>query len=59
VARVPGRGRRQIERFDRIIAAAPADASTGFSPKELTWILTHAPAEALILRTSPRPHQAA
>ena len=27
-----------VERFDRIVAPAP-----GFTPKELTWILTHAP----------------
>ena len=36
------------EQFDRIVAPA-----TGFSPKELTWILTHAPAETVVLRPAP------
>lgn len=34
-----------VEHFDRIVAPAP-----GFTPKELTWILTHAPAETIVLR---------
>ena len=38
-----------VERFDRIVAPAP-----GFTPKELQWILVHAPAETLILRPDPR-----
>ena len=37
-----------VERFDRIVAPAP-----GFSAKELAWILTHAPAETIVLRPSP------
>lgn len=41
-----------VERFDRVIAAAPTNGG-GFTPKDLTWILTHAPAETLILRPSP------
>jgi hypothetical protein len=41
------------ERFDRIIAPAPAGRSHGFTPKELQWILVHAPAETLILRPDP------
>ena len=46
-------------RFDRIIAPAPTqtDGSSnfgdGFTPKDLTWILTHAPAETLVLRPDP------
>ena len=46
-----------VEPFDRLIAPAPAESATeftrGFTPKDLTWILTHAPIEALVLR--PRP----
>ena len=37
-----------VERFDRVVAPA-----TGFSPKELTWILTHAPFETIVLRPAP------
>jgi nucleotide-binding universal stress UspA family protein len=36
------------ERFDRIVAPAP-----GFTPKELQWILVHAPSETLMLRPDP------
>jgi hypothetical protein len=42
-----------VERFDRVVAAAPVENHDGFSPKELTWILTHAPSETLILRPAP------
>ena len=38
----------EVERFDRIVAPA-----VGFTPKELAWILTHAPAETVVLRPSP------
>ena len=55
----------EVERFDRIIAPAPTDHSGGFTPKDLTWILTHAPVEALVLRPAPQradgaatPHRA-
>jgi hypothetical protein len=37
-----------VEHFDRIVAPAP-----GFTPKELQWILVHAPAETVILRPDP------
>jgi nucleotide-binding universal stress UspA family protein len=37
----------EVEQFDRIVAPA-----SGFTPKELTWILTHAPAETIVLRPS-------
>jgi hypothetical protein len=43
----------QVEQFDRVIAPARAGAHSGFSPKDLTWILTHAPTETLVLRPSP------
>ena len=35
----------EVERFERIVAPAP-----GFSAKDLAWILTHAPAETIVLR---------
>jgi hypothetical protein len=54
----------QAERFDRIVVAAPVGRRPGFTPKELVWMLTHAPSETLILRPDPggpgsaRPHAA-
>jgi hypothetical protein len=42
-----------VERFDRIVAPAPVEGRSGFSPKDLIWILTHAPAETLVLRPAP------
>ena len=42
-----------VERFDRIVAPAPAGGSHGFTPKELQWILVHAPSETVILRPDP------
>lgn len=41
------------EAFDRIVVPAPAGATPGFIPKDLLWILTHAPSETLILRPAP------
>jgi hypothetical protein len=38
----------EVEHFDRIVAPA-----VGFTPKELAWILTHAPAETVVLRPAP------
>jgi hypothetical protein len=43
----------EVEPFDRIVAPAPVEKYKGFSQKELTWILTHAPAETLVLRPTP------
>jgi len=47
----------EVEQFDRVITPAPVQNSGGygggFSPKDLTWILTHAPAETLVLKPSP------
>ena len=42
----------EAERFDRIVAPAPTNG-TGFTPKELHWLLTHAPTETVILRPDP------
>jgi len=35
----------EVERFDRIVAPA-----SGFTPKDLAWILTNAPTETIVLR---------
>ena len=42
-----------VERFDRIVVPAPAGHDCGFTPKDLLWILTHAPSETVILRPQP------
>jgi hypothetical protein len=44
----------EVEDFDRVVAPAPATESAGFSAKDLTWILAHAPGETLILRPGPQ-----
>jgi hypothetical protein len=38
-----------VEQFDRVVAPATTDGR-GFSAKDLTWILEHAPAETVVLR---------
>jgi hypothetical protein len=43
----------EIEHFDRIVAPAPVGRGSGFTSKELQWILSHAPSETLILRPEP------
>jgi nucleotide-binding universal stress UspA family protein len=43
----------EAESFDRIIVPAPPPDRPGFSAKDLTWILTHSPAETIILRPHP------
>jgi nucleotide-binding universal stress UspA family protein len=43
----------ETEHFDRIVVPAPAGRRPGFSPKDLAWMLTHAPSETLILRPDP------
>ncbi len=43
----------EAERFDRIVVPAPAGRNHGFTPKELQWILVHAPSETVILRPDP------
>ena len=42
-----------VEHFDRIVVPAPVARRPGFTPKDLTWMLTHAPSETLILRPDP------
>jgi hypothetical protein len=47
----------QVEQFSRVIVPAPvegrADGGGGFSLKDMTWILAHAPAETLVLKPDP------
>lgn len=43
----------EVERFDRIVAPAPANGHEGFSEKELAWLLVRAPTETLVLKPSP------
>jgi hypothetical protein len=43
----------EAERFDRIVVPAPSGGRGGFTPKELAWMLTHAPSETIILRPDP------
>jgi hypothetical protein len=42
-----------VERFDRIVVPAPPAGEPGFTPKDLLWILVHAPGETVILRPDP------
>jgi hypothetical protein len=43
----------EVERFDRIVVPAPVGRRPGFTPRDLTWMLTNAPSETLILRPDP------
>jgi hypothetical protein len=49
----------EVEHFDRVVIPAPAGREPGFTPKELLWMLTHAPSETLILRPDPALREAA
>lgn len=40
----------EAEEFDRIVAPAPTNGREGFTEKELAWLLTHAPAETVVLK---------
>jgi hypothetical protein len=43
-----------VERFDRVLVPAPsAPRAGGFSAKDLSWILTEAPIETLVLKPGP------
>jgi hypothetical protein len=46
----------EVEEFDRVIVPASPDGP-GFTPKDLTWILAHAPSETVILRPQGDPGQ--
>jgi hypothetical protein len=41
------------ETFDRVLAPAPTERNGGFSAKDVSWILAHAPAETIVLRPAP------
>jgi Universal stress protein family len=41
------------ERFDRIVAPAPNGHGGGFTAKDVTWILAHAPSETIVLKPTP------
>jgi nucleotide-binding universal stress UspA family protein len=43
----------EAEHFDRLVVPARAGGHDGFDAKELSWLLTHAPTETLVLRPSP------
>ena len=43
----------EVESFDRIVVPAPAPGRTGFSAKDLSWMLEHGPGEILVLRPAP------
>ena len=43
----------EVEHFDRIVAPAPAGNHGGFTPKDVSWILTNAPSETVVLKPSP------
>ena len=48
-----------VERFDRIVAPAPNGRSGGFTSKDVTWILAHAPSETIVLKPDPNGAQQA
>jgi nucleotide-binding universal stress UspA family protein len=39
-----------VESFDRVVIPAPAPGRAGFTSKDLTWMLDHAPGEVIVLR---------
>ena len=43
----------EVETFERIVVPAPAPGRSGFSSKDITWMLDHAPGEVLVLRPGP------
>jgi hypothetical protein len=43
----------EVEQFDRVVAPAPANGHSGFTLKDVTWILAHSPGETLVLKPSP------
>ena len=43
----------EVEHFDRIVVPAPANGHSGFTEKQLVWLLSHAPAETLVLKPAP------
>jgi len=42
-----------VEQFGRIVVPAPVGRRPGFTARDLTWMLEHAPSQTLILKPSP------
>jgi Universal stress protein family len=42
------------EHFDRILAPAPNGRGSGFTAKDVSWILAHSPSETIILKPAPQ-----
>jgi hypothetical protein len=42
-----------VESFERILVPAGAPGHPGFAPRDLSWMLEHAPTETLVLRPAP------
>jgi len=42
-----------VETFDRIVVPAQSNGHGGFTEKQLVWLLSHAPAETLVLKPAP------
>lgn len=40
----------EVEDFDRVVVPAPAPGGAGFTTKDISWMLDHAPGEVLVLR---------
>jgi hypothetical protein len=43
----------EVENFDRIVAPAPVNGTSGLTLKDVTWILAHSPSETVILKPTP------
>jgi hypothetical protein len=44
-----------VEQFDRIVAPAPTNGHTGFTLKDVTWLLANSPSETIVLKPTPQP----
>jgi hypothetical protein len=43
----------EVERFDQLLVPAPTERSPGLTPKDVAWILEHAPAETVVIKPAP------
>jgi hypothetical protein len=43
----------EVEHFDWVVAPAPNNGTGGFSLKDVSWILEHAPSETVLLKPAP------
>lgn len=44
----------EVERFDRVVAPAPVNGRGGFTEKDIAWLLSHSPAETMVLKPLAR-----